>query len=174
MAPYRPDPQILTLGPDFYDPVEPAQFPAMHAALPQSTAGPSGSDWSSTTSEWAAHFCRFEPLPDNLREPLALRYHGHQFRVYNPEIGDGRGFLFAQLRDDRGPPARSRHQGLGPDALQPPRRRPADPQGRRARSARDRDARSARRQHLEELRLVRDRRSARARRRALARPARRC
>ena len=35
-------------------------------------------------------------------QPLALRYHGHQFRVYNPEIGDGRGFLFAQLRDDRG------------------------------------------------------------------------
>src|SRR5213075_2471704 len=51
---------------------------------------------------WAAHFCRFEPLPDNLTEPLALRYHGHQFRVYNPEIGDGRGFTFAQLRDDRG------------------------------------------------------------------------
>jgi serine/tyrosine/threonine adenylyltransferase len=34
--------------------------------------------------------------------PLAMRYHGHQFRTYNPEIGDGRGFLFAQLRDDRG------------------------------------------------------------------------
>ena len=33
------------------------------------------------------------------REPLALRYHGHQFRVYNPQLGDGRGFLFAQLRD---------------------------------------------------------------------------
>jgi hypothetical protein len=32
-------------------------------------------------------------------EPLALRYHGHQFRSYNPEIGDGRGFLFAQLRE---------------------------------------------------------------------------
>ena len=31
-------------------------------------------------------------------EPLALRYHGHQFRVYNPDIGDGRGFLFAQLQ----------------------------------------------------------------------------
>jgi len=30
---------------------------------------------------------------------LALRYHGHQFRHYNPDIGDGRGFLFAQLRD---------------------------------------------------------------------------
>ena len=51
--------------------------------------------------QWAAHFCRFEPLPDNLEQPLALRYHGHQFRSYNPELGDGRGFLFAQLRDDR-------------------------------------------------------------------------
>ena len=30
-----------------------------------------------------------------------MRYHGHQFGAYNPEIGDGRGFLFAQLRDDR-------------------------------------------------------------------------
>ena len=41
-------------------------------------------------------------MPDNLQAPLALRYHGHQFRVYNPEIGDGRGFLFAQLRDANG------------------------------------------------------------------------
>jgi uncharacterized protein YdiU (UPF0061 family) len=55
-----------------------------------------------TNVEWAARFCRFEPLLDNLPGPLALRYHGHQFRVYNPEIGDGRGFVFAQLRDDRG------------------------------------------------------------------------
>ncbi len=41
-------------------------------------------------------------MPGNLPEPLALRYHGHQFRVYNPDIGDGRGFLFAQLRDAEG------------------------------------------------------------------------
>ena len=53
-------------------------------------------------TEWSAHFGRFEPLPDSLAAPLALRYHGHQFRVYNPDIGDGRGFLFAQLRDERG------------------------------------------------------------------------
>jgi uncharacterized protein YdiU (UPF0061 family) len=52
--------------------------------------------------QWPAHFCRFAPLPNNLPEPLALRYHGHQFRVYNPEIGDGRGFTFAQLRDGGG------------------------------------------------------------------------
>ena len=29
-----------------------------------------------------------------------MRYHGHQFGVYNPEIGDGRGFLFAQCRQE--------------------------------------------------------------------------
>src|SRR3546814_7821979 len=34
--------------------------------------------------------------------PISLRYHGHQFRSYNPEIGDGRGFLFAQMRDKAG------------------------------------------------------------------------
>lgn len=32
-------------------------------------------------------------------KPLALRYHGHQFRTYNPDLGDGRGFLYAQLHD---------------------------------------------------------------------------
>jgi uncharacterized protein YdiU (UPF0061 family) len=40
-------------------------------------------------------------LPGSLERPLALRYHGHQFRTYNPDLGDGRGFLFAQCRDDR-------------------------------------------------------------------------
>lgn len=53
-------------------------------------------------AEWEAHFARFEPMRDNMRAPLAMRYHGHQFRNYNPEIGDGRGFLFAQMRDDTG------------------------------------------------------------------------
>ncbi len=28
-----------------------------------------------------------------------VRYHGHQFRNYNPDLGDGRGFLFAQPHD---------------------------------------------------------------------------
>ena len=100
-ASYRPDPQILALGPDFYDPVEPARFPLCAPRFVNR-------DWANrvgldlTQQQWAAHFCSFEPLPGNLDTPLALRYHGHQFRVYNPEIGDGRGFLFAQLRDGRG------------------------------------------------------------------------
>jgi uncharacterized protein YdiU (UPF0061 family) len=100
MALYRPDPKIIELGPGFYDPVEAARFP-------QCTPRFRNDCWAERLglildeADWAAHFCRFHPLPDNLKQPLALRYHGHQFRVYNPEIGDGRGFLFAQLRDDR-------------------------------------------------------------------------
>jgi len=100
MTRYRPDPKILELGPEFYDPVEPARFP-------ECTLRFVNERWADRVGlelnpeDWAKHFCRFEPLPDNLRQPLALRYHGHQFRVYNPDIGDGRGFTFAQLRDDR-------------------------------------------------------------------------
>ncbi|HKP33439.1 MAG TPA: YdiU family protein [Sphingomicrobium sp.] len=98
--PYRPDPKILTLGPDFYDPVKPARFPkCIPRFLNHRWAERVGLELDA--DGWARHFCRFEPLPDNVAEPLALRYHGHQFRVYNPEIGDGRGFTFAQLRDDQ-------------------------------------------------------------------------
>jgi serine/tyrosine/threonine adenylyltransferase len=98
---YRPDPKVLELGSDFYDAVEPARFPkCVPRFLNARSAERIGLELAD--EEWARHFCRFEPLPENLTQPLALRYHGHQFRVYNPEIGDGRGFTFAQLRDDGG------------------------------------------------------------------------
>ena len=99
---YRPDPKILELGPDFYDPVEPARFPKAIARFQNHRWADRVGLGDCDDAAWVAHFCRFEPLPGNLAEPLALRYHGHQFRVYNPDIGDGRGFLFAQLRDGQG------------------------------------------------------------------------
>ncbi|HEX8937141.1 MAG TPA: YdiU family protein [Sphingomicrobium sp.] len=101
MTSYRPDPKILALGPEFYDPVVPAAFPKCIGRFVNDR-------WAQRVGlrlgeeDWARHFCRFEALPDNLIEPLALRYHGHQFRVYNPDIGDGRGFTLAQLRDRQG------------------------------------------------------------------------
>jgi len=101
---YRGDPRILELGGAFYDPVTPARFPQCVARFLNRRWGKAvGLDLDE--AGWAAHFCRFEPLAANLTEPLALRYHGHQFRVYNPDIGDGRGFLFAQLRE----PSRRTH-----------------------------------------------------------------
>ncbi|HEV7233697.1 MAG TPA: protein adenylyltransferase SelO family protein, partial [Sphingorhabdus sp.] len=98
-SPYRPDPQIASISDKIGDAVKAADFP-------ETTLRFRNDRWAATVGlddlsdeQWLSHFGRFEPLPDNLPEPLALRYHGHQFRVYNPEIGDGRGFLFAQMRD---------------------------------------------------------------------------
>ena len=93
---------ILELGDGFYDVVEAARFPECTPRFLNRRAAETVGLGGLSDGEWAAHFCRFEPLSGNLERPLALRYHGHQFRVYNPDIGDGRGFLFAQLRDDRG------------------------------------------------------------------------
>jgi uncharacterized protein YdiU (UPF0061 family) len=99
---YRPDPKILELGSDFYDAVRPADFPECRPRFLNRRAAEGVGLADLSDADWSRHFCRFEPLADNLPEPLAMRYHGHQFRVYNPNIGDGRGFLLAQLRDDRG------------------------------------------------------------------------
>jgi serine/tyrosine/threonine adenylyltransferase len=96
---YRPDPQFPRLGPEFADPVRAADFPQTILRFRNDRAAATVGLETLTDAEWIAHFGRFEPLPGNLTEPLAMRYHGHQFRSYNPEIGDGRGFLFAQLRE---------------------------------------------------------------------------
>ncbi|MDB5712585.1 MAG: selenoprotein, partial [Sphingomonas bacterium] len=99
---YHPETAILELGDDFYDPVAAADFPQTVLRFRNDRAAAQVGLDSLDDAEWTAHFGRFAPLPGSLTAPLALRYHGHQFRVYNPEIGDGRGFLFAQLRDSAG------------------------------------------------------------------------
>jgi uncharacterized protein YdiU (UPF0061 family) len=96
---YRPDPEFPKLGPEFADPVAPADFPQTVLRFRNDRAAATVGLDTLTDAEWIAHFGRFEPLPDNISPPLAQRYHGHQFRVYNPELGDGRGFLFAQMRE---------------------------------------------------------------------------
>ncbi|UEM19607.1 YdiU family protein [Skermanella mucosa] len=87
------------LGDAFFDAVEPADFPKHLLRWRNDRWADRVGLGNLTESEWIAHFGRFEPLPGSLERPLALRYHGHQFRNYNPQLGDGRGFLFAQLRD---------------------------------------------------------------------------
>ncbi|MBX9823247.1 MAG: YdiU family protein [Afipia birgiae] len=99
---YRASTSHAALGPEFYDVVAAAVFPDhILRYRNQRVAKTVGLDTLSD-EEWIAHFGRFVPLSANFEQPLALRYHGHQFRVYNPELGDGRGFLFAQLYDDKG------------------------------------------------------------------------
>jgi uncharacterized protein YdiU (UPF0061 family) len=99
---FHPETRITELGAGIADPVGPANFPETILRFRNDR-------WAATVgldtlndADWIAHFGRFRPLPGSLEQPLALRYHGHQFQVYNPDIGDGRGFLFAQLRDGSG------------------------------------------------------------------------
>ena len=111
---YRPEARILDLGPAFYDPVNAADFPETILRFRNDSAAAQVGLDTLTDEEWLAYFGRFQPLPGSLEQPLALRYHGHQFRVYNPDIGDGRGFLFAQLRDRQGRLMDLGTKGTGP------------------------------------------------------------
>ncbi len=101
-AAWRPSRAILELGPDFYDPVVAADFPETRLWFRNDEAAREIGLDGLSDADWVRHFGRFEALPGSLEQPLALRYHGHQFRSYNPEIGDGRGFLFAQALDGGG------------------------------------------------------------------------
>lgn len=98
-AAYRPDPLFMKLGPEFSDPVAPAAFPATILRRRNDRAALTVGLDTLSDAEWIAAFGRFAPLPENQPGPLAMRYHGHQFRTYNPDLGDGRGFLFGQLRE---------------------------------------------------------------------------
>ncbi|MBE7217260.1 MAG: YdiU family protein [Caulobacteraceae bacterium] len=94
---YLPDPRFAELGPEFADAVEPAAFPRHELRLfdrrHAAAVGLDGLD----DGEALDAFGRFAGLPGQ-PPPLAMRYHGHQFRSYNPDLGDGRGFLYAQAR----------------------------------------------------------------------------
>ena len=100
--PFEPQATILELGDGFYDRVAPAAFPQATLRFRNDRAAASVGLADLSDDAWLDRFARFVPLAGSLPDPLALRYHGHQFRSYNPDLGDGRGFLYAQCRDDRG------------------------------------------------------------------------
>jgi uncharacterized protein YdiU (UPF0061 family) len=95
---YRPDPRFIDLGPEFGDPVQAADFPQTILRVRNERAAASVGLEALSDDEWVNCFGHFAPLPGQ-PGPIAMRYHGHQFRTYNPDLGDGRGFLAAQLRE---------------------------------------------------------------------------
>lgn len=99
---YRPSRAILELDGRFHTAVEPATFPAHTPRWRNRRWAERVGLGGLTDDQWIDHFGRFKPLEGSLERPLALSYHGHQFQNYNPNIGDGRGFLFAQLHDGAG------------------------------------------------------------------------
>jgi uncharacterized protein YdiU (UPF0061 family) len=95
---YHAEPRFFSLGPDFGDAVRPAAFPETILRVRNDRAAAPVGLADLSDEEWVSHFGRFEPLPGQ-PGPVAMRYHGHQFRTYNPDLGDGRGFLAAQMRE---------------------------------------------------------------------------
>lgn len=87
------------LGTRFYDPVQAASFPQCNLRHRHDRMAKRVGLDGLSDADWIEHFGCFAPFKGSFEQPLALRYHGHQFQVYNPDLGDGRGFLFAQLHD---------------------------------------------------------------------------
>lgn len=90
-------PRIYELGPEFYDHVTAADFQNSTLRFRNNDAASLVNLEKLSAAEWTQRFADFKSWSENIKDPLALRYHGHQFQVYNPDIGDGRGFLFAQF-----------------------------------------------------------------------------
>ena len=90
------EPALESLDNDFFDLVQPANFSQHTLRFRNNKLLPIlGLDSDKVTDKHFLDFCgRFR----SRQSCLALRYHGHQFGQYNPYLGDGRGFLYGQVR----------------------------------------------------------------------------
>ncbi|VEP15271.1 conserved hypothetical protein [Hyella patelloides LEGE 07179] len=87
---------LESLGNDFFDRVQPVNF-SEHTLRFRNDNLLSilGLDSNRVTDR---HFLDFGGHFQGKQSCLALRYHGYQFGQYNPYLGDGRGFLYGQIR----------------------------------------------------------------------------
>ena len=90
------EPALESLGDDFFDRVQPAKFSQHILRFRNDKLLPILGLNSKTVSD--RHFLDFGGHFQGQQSCLALRYHGHQFGQYNPYLGDGRGFLYGQVR----------------------------------------------------------------------------
>ena len=90
------EPALESLGYDYFDEVTAAEFPGHILRFRNDQLLPLlGLDPTKVEDEdFIQAFGKFQ----GLRPFLALRYHGYQFGEYNPRLGDGRGFLYGQVR----------------------------------------------------------------------------
>lgn len=77
---YRPSTALTEIADFIADPVAPADFPQTIIRFRNDRAATEIGLETLTDAEWAAHLGWFQPLPDTLPGPFAMRYHGHQFR----------------------------------------------------------------------------------------------
>ena len=87
---------LESLDNDFFDRVQPANFSQLTLRFRNDKLLPIlGLESEKVTDE---NFLDFGGSFQGQQSCLALRYHGHQFGQYNPSLGDGRGFLYGQVR----------------------------------------------------------------------------
>jgi len=92
------EPAFERLGDEFSDRVAAAQFPQHLLRFRNDDIVAQLGLENVTDDHFIEAFGRFEK-----REPfLAMRYHGYQFGTYNSALGDGRGFLYGQVRAQDG------------------------------------------------------------------------
>ena len=89
----------FNLGESFYHIATPAKFPNHILRFRNDRAAELLDLDNLSDNQWVKFFGKFAKLPGINHEPMALKYHGHQFGYYNPDLGDGRGFLIAQFLD---------------------------------------------------------------------------
>jgi len=91
-----------TLPDDFYHLVKPTPFDNPHlVALNPDAADLIDLDIDAEkNSDFVDYLSGKKTLPGS--DPLAMAYTGHQFGVYNPDIGDGRAILLGEVRNSRG------------------------------------------------------------------------
>ncbi len=94
------EPYLEELGDSYWDVVKAAEFPFTKLCFRNDAVLKQlGLD---STSIQDIHFEEAFGTFKGRTPFLALRYHGYQFGTYNPCLGDGRGFLYGQLRDRDG------------------------------------------------------------------------
>ncbi len=86
------------LNNNFYDQAYPAKFPKLILRYRNHNFDEFN---NLNDEEWNNIFGLFDSKFLPSKKNLAMKYHGHQFRVYNPDIGDGRGFTIAQFYKDK-------------------------------------------------------------------------
>lgn len=90
---YEPAIESLT---DYHDVVTAAQFPSHRLRWRNNDILPIlGLNPTEVSDD---HFIEAFGHFQGMRPFLALRYHGYQFGEYNPQLGDGRGFVYGQVR----------------------------------------------------------------------------
>lgn len=90
------EPALESLGYDYFDEVPAAEFPRHSLRFRNDELLPilGLKSHEVTDADFTQSFGKFQ----GVRPFLALRYHGYQFGEYNSRLGDGRGFLYGQVR----------------------------------------------------------------------------